>query len=62
MLIGLEQFSWVIILGLLIGGVISAPIAAFGCKKLPQKILGTLLGITVLILSTRMIIRFIGFI
>lgn len=34
-LIGPEQFSWIIILGLLIGGLICTPIAALGCKKLP---------------------------
>jgi len=59
-LIGPEQFDWIIILGLLIGGAICAPIAAFGCKRIPQKILGTLVGITVIILSTRMIFRFFG--
>jgi len=57
-LIGPEQFSWIIILGLLIGGIICAPIAAWGCKKLPQKILGTLVGIAVIFLSIRMILKF----
>jgi len=59
-LIGPEQFSWIIILGLLIGGVICAPLAALGCKRVPQKILGTLVGVAVIILSTRMILRFFG--
>jgi len=57
-LIGPEQFSWIIILGLLIGGVICAPMAAWGCKKLPQKIIGTLVGIAVMTLSIRMILKF----
>jgi len=59
-LIGPEQFSWIIIIGLLVGGAICAPVAAFGCKKIPQRILGTLVGITVMILSTRMILKFFG--
>ncbi len=58
-LIGPEQFSWIIIIGL-IGGAICAPIAAWGCKRIPQRTLGTLVGITVIILSTRMILKFLG--
>jgi uncharacterized membrane protein YfcA len=57
-LIGPEQFSWLIILGLLIGGVICAPISALACRKLPHRILGTLVGATVIVLSTRMILKF----
>ena len=59
-LIGLEQFSWIIVFGLIIGGVIGAPIAAFGCKKIPQRILGTLVGLSVMILSIRIILMYAG--
>jgi uncharacterized membrane protein YfcA len=59
-LIGLEQFNWIIIVGLIIGGVMCAPIAAWTCKKLPHRILGTLVGATVIILSTHMILKFFG--
>lgn len=61
-LIGPENFNWLIILGLLIGGVICAPIAALVCKKVPQKMLGILVGVTVMILSVRMILKFAGII
>jgi len=61
-LIGPENFNWLIILGLLVGGVICAPIAALLCKKVPQKILGILVGITVMTLSVRMILKFAGLI
>lgn len=58
-LIGPEQFNWIIIIGLLIGGAICAPIAALGCKKLPHRMLGTIVGITVILLSTRMILKYV---
>jgi len=52
-LLGLGNFYWEIILGLVIGGLICAPIAAFACKKLPHRILGILVGIAVITLSAR---------
>jgi len=36
-LIGPENFNWEIILGLMAGELICAPIAAFICKKLPTE-------------------------
>ena len=59
-LIGWENFNWIIVLGLLIGGMICAPMAAYVCKKIPQRILGVLVGVTILILSIRMILKFAG--
>lgn len=59
-LIGLEQFRWMTILGLALGGIICAPISAIACRKLPHRILGGLVGATVIILSTSMILRFSG--
>lgn len=61
-LIGSENFNWLIVLGLIIGGLICAPIAAWLCKKLPQKILGILVGTTIMVLSLRMILKFAGLI
>jgi len=55
-LIGPENFRWDFILALSIGGVVAGPIAAFFCKKLPQHLLGILVGIIVMILSLRMIL------
>jgi len=59
-LIGPENFNWLIILGLIIGGLTCAPIAAWLCKKLPQRILGILVGAAVIVLSARMILKFVG--
>ena len=61
-LIGPESFPWLIILGLLAGGLVCAPIAAWLCKRVPQRLLGILVGVTVVILSVRMILKFTGLI
>ena len=51
------QFAdyWKIILGLLIGGAIAAPLAAFLTKKLPIRALMFAVGILIIILSIRTI-------
>jgi uncharacterized membrane protein YfcA len=46
---------WTIILGLLIGGAIAAPLAAVVCKKLPTRALMALVGVLIIILSIRTI-------
>jgi uncharacterized membrane protein YfcA len=53
--IGLEL--WPIIAGLIIGGVIAAPFAAYATKHLPDKVLMILVGCVVAILSLRTIIN-----
>jgi len=62
LLIGPENFNWLVVLGLMAGGLICAPFAAWLCKKVPQRILGILVGITVMVLSVRMILKFAGLI
>ena len=52
--IGLEL--WPIITGLIIGGVIAAPFAAYATKMLPDKVLMILVGCVVAILSLRTIV------
>jgi len=59
-LIGPENFNWEIILGLMAGGLICAPIAALVCKKLPHRILGILVGAAIITLSLRTILTFTG--
>jgi hypothetical protein len=46
---------WQIIVGLLIGGVIAAPLAAYACKKLPTRLLMALVGVLIITLSIRTI-------
>jgi len=50
-LIGLTH--WAIIIGLIIGGVIAAPIAAYLANKIPAKTIMILVGIVVIILSLK---------
>ena len=47
---------WTIIAGLLIGGVIAAPLAAVVCKKFPVRVLMAMVGILIIALSIRTII------
>ncbi|OGO31706.1 MAG: hypothetical protein A2Z16_10225 [Chloroflexi bacterium RBG_16_54_18] len=46
---------WTIILGLLIGGAIAAPLAAVVTKKLPTRALMAMVGVLIIILSIRTI-------
>lgn len=54
--IGPEQFDWPIVISLLIGGMIAAPLAAWICRKLPQRWLGILIGILLILTNLRTII------
>jgi uncharacterized protein len=51
---------WQIILGLIIGGVIAAPIAALTAKYMPAKPLMLVVGVVVVFLSTRTILKSMG--
>lgn len=53
-LIGLTH--WTIIIGLIIGGVIAAPIAAYLANKIPTKAIMILVGLVVIILSFKRIL------
>ncbi len=47
---------WQIILGLLLGGVLAAPLAAYITRRLPHKILMVMVGIVIILLSIRTIL------
>jgi len=47
--------TWKIIIGLLVGGVLAAPLAAVAARKLPTRILMTMVGILIIALSVRTI-------
>jgi hypothetical protein len=47
---------WKIILGLLIGGAVAAPLAAVFTKKLPVKVLMFIVGLLIIGLSIRTIL------
>ena len=47
--------NWQIILGLIIGGALGAPLAAYVCNKLPSRALMSIVGVLITILSIRTI-------
>ncbi len=56
--IGLEQ--WPIIAGLILGGVIAAPFAAYATRALPDRPLMILVGVVIIILSVRGLVQAFG--
>ena len=51
--IGLEAFRWNIVVTLLVGGMIAAPVAAWVCKNLPHRMMGILIGVLLILLNLR---------
>jgi len=57
LLVLVKMPQWTIIGGLIAGGVLAAPLAAWGCRKLPPRILMVAVGILVCALSIRTLIK-----
>lgn len=53
-LLGLQNLH--IILGLMVGGVVAAPLGAVVCKRIPRKYLTLIIGILIIFLSVRRLI------
>jgi hypothetical protein len=51
---------WKIIIGLMIGGVLAAPFAAYLCTRIPRRTMMILVGILIVGLSIRSIIVALG--
>ena len=51
---------WPIIVGLILGGIIAAPFAAFATKHLPDKVLMIMVGTVVVLLSLRTLVHSLG--
>lgn len=49
----LRLAHWQIIIGLLIGGILAAPLAAYTCKRLPYRMLMVMVGVLIITLSIR---------
>ncbi|HEX2741665.1 MAG TPA: sulfite exporter TauE/SafE family protein, partial [Rubrobacter sp.] len=54
------EIPWQVVGALLVGGVIAAPLAAFIVKKLPARILGTVVGGVILIVNMQTFFGAIG--
>ncbi|HPH96407.1 MAG TPA: sulfite exporter TauE/SafE family protein [Anaerolineaceae bacterium] len=48
---------WMVILGLLIGGIIAAPLAAYLTKRLPVRALMVLVGLLIVVVNTNTIVK-----
>ncbi|MHA1608438.1 MAG: sulfite exporter TauE/SafE family protein [Candidatus Njordarchaeales archaeon] len=55
----IKLIHWQLILGLIAGGIIAAPLAAFICKKLPPKVLMVVIGLLIMVLSVRILLSYI---
>jgi uncharacterized membrane protein YfcA len=53
----LKTPQWNLIAGLIIGGVLAAPLAAWCCRKIPARALTLLVGVLVCLLSIRTLIK-----
>lgn len=51
---------WYVILGLLIGGVFAAPLAALVCRKIPSRSLMIVVGVLIILLSLRTLLSLIS--
>ena len=52
-LMALRMIRWEIVLGLALGGLLAAPLAAYACKKLPTRLLMTIVGALLMLLTLR---------
>jgi len=53
----LGEVQWPVALGLLGGGILAAPLAAYACRRLPARVVMGLVGALVLVLSLRTIVQ-----
>jgi hypothetical protein len=53
--LGSSAIPWDAVIALIIGGVLAAPLAAWLLTKVPQQILGLVVGFVIVLLNTRQI-------
>ena len=56
--IGLER--WPVIVGLVLGGVIAAPLAAYATRLIPDRLLMIVVGVVIVLISVRDMARLSG--
>jgi uncharacterized membrane protein YfcA len=52
-LVALQVVDWRAVLGLALGGIVAAPLAAYLCKKLPTRLLMGLVGILIILITLK---------
>lgn len=58
--LGIESYNWFLIAGLLIGGAIAAPLAAWSVTKIPPRFLGAIVGIVIVLTNLRTLLGIKG--
>jgi uncharacterized membrane protein YfcA len=58
--ISIITLNWTIVLGLALGGAISAPLAAYFAKRIPARLFMVLIGIMIMLLSTYMLLQVVN--
>jgi len=53
----LRWVHWQVATGLLVGGVLAAPLAAYACRRLPARLVMGLVGALILVLSLRTVVQ-----
>jgi uncharacterized membrane protein YfcA len=51
---------WPTIVGLIVGGVLAAPLAAYVTRRVPERILMVIVGTVIILLSARELLRALG--
>ncbi len=60
LLVLLKSPNWLMIAGLIGGGALAAPVAAYACSRVPKRLLTLLVGCLVSVLSLRTLVRALG--
>jgi len=61
-MIGPENFHWLWVTALIMGGSIAAPVGAYTSKRIPARWLGVSVGLILVITNVRTILRTAGLI
>jgi uncharacterized protein len=56
--LGLKNLE--VVVGLVLGGIIAAPLAAYVCRHLPARLLMNLVGVLIILLSLRILLKIAG--
>jgi len=57
LLIGWQNFNWLLVGSLMVAGMIAAPIAAFICRRLPVRAAGIAIGILIILYNLRTLLK-----
>lgn len=56
-IIGFENYLWFLVIPLILGGVVAAPVAAQVCRRIDPKLMGILVGTILVVLNTHTLVN-----